>query len=338
MESLLTCCIPYSKIYFSHQYLASKSGGLGLSCCSGMSSEARVLISILFLMVMSRCFTSRHFMCIPGRKKERDNGEVQKLFPLQVLPSYWRRDLFCFILLISTISHDQILMQRCLGIQVFCFLASTVEGEKDWMGLVSQVKIIITENMASLQNHQRLESQARSLSAPVLVWADHLQSTFKPYPWTLIPPQSYFCILIKDSKSLDEPGSHFHVVIYGKGREYGLLLGFRNGQRGSLPTTHLVIPPNREDATMLCSQKWQIVTIPLFYRWRTQSSEGGKSSVYTTEWVKGNGRILSYPDAPKLLGPREAAPLRVFSESLTFPMLREGCLWRQSLLFPAVCG
>lgn len=134
------------------------------------------------------------------------------------------------------------------------------------MGLVSQVKIIITENMASLQNHRRLESQAqnlikvarhssKALDAPVLVWADHLQSTFKPYPWIRIPPQSYFCILIKDSKSLDEPGSHFHVVIYGKGREYGLLLGFRNGQRGSLPTTHLVIPPNREDATMLCSQK-----------------------------------------------------------------------------------
>lgn len=63
-----------------------------------MSSEARISFSILFLMVMSTCFTSRHFMYIPGRKKERDKGEVKKLFPLQVLPSYWGRDfMFYFI-------------------------------------------------------------------------------------------------------------------------------------------------------------------------------------------------------------------------------------------------
>lgn len=39
-------------------------------------------------------------------------------------------------------------MPKCLGIQVFCFLASGVEGnkeEKDWMGLVNQVKITVAE-------------------------------------------------------------------------------------------------------------------------------------------------------------------------------------------------
>lgn len=67
------------------------------------------------------------------------------------------------------------------------------------MGLMSRVKVIITENMTSLQNLRGLESQAQNiikvarrssqaLDAAVLVWADHLQPTFMPYPWTLIPP------------------------------------------------------------------------------------------------------------------------------------------------------
>ena len=106
-------------------------------------------------------------------------------------------------------------------------------------------------------------------------------------------------------------------------RLYGLLLGFHDGPGGSLPATHLGIPPEREGTPMLCSHKGQIFTIPLFYRWGPWSPEGGKGSGCTTEWVKGRGRVLSYPHAPNLIGSREAAPLRVFpSESLTFPKVR----------------